>query len=257
MAYLEHLIINDNRHYFIYGYNNEKRTNFLRRLADLNAVKVDFNRPIVIYLEYIGLPKIDVNKELDTNKLFLMAENYLTFNMIYSLIKQVDENNLELNERFKDIFKYINLFKGKKDSDVKSIKELKLLIEEAINYYYDYYINYVKYGIEKDIKDMPIIFADIKMFVDLFKKAINNNGHITFLFDKKEDISIFSTKVINNLLGSRINKDISIKIACEPDKWESLTTINGQLVEYIHDYGTMKFDDSWDNYTRLLKREKN
>ncbi len=239
----------------IRSYNNNERTKFLKNIANLHGIKIDSKEPIVIYLENIGLSKMNVSKDLDTNKLAIIAENYLTLMMINSLIMQIDDNNPLIDKRFKEIFDYINMSKIKRDSDIKSMGDLKRFIEYSLNYFYDYYLNYLEYGIEKDIQDMPVIFINIERFVELFKKAINNPNHITFLFDKKDDIAIFSTKAINDLLGSRINKDISIKIVCEPEKWETFLTNNKQFVEATHDYGTMELDDSFKNYSRTLRKK--
>ena len=69
----------------------------------------------------------------------------------------------------------------------------------------------------------------------------------------KNNISTLSVQAINNFIGARINGDISIKVAIEPDDWETYCGTNGQYIEAIHDYGTIDLDDS---YTKRLSKSK-
>ena len=64
-----------------------------------------------------------------------------------------------------------------------------------------------------------------------------------------------STQAINNLIGSRINGDISVKVAIEPDDWETYRDSNGQFVGAIHDYGTVELDDSYKKYMKSRKNK--
>ena len=45
-----------------------------------------------------------------------------------------------------------------------------------------------------------------------------------------------------------------MKIATEPDDWETYRDVNGQFIEAVHDYGTIELDNSLeDNMRRLIK----
>ena len=61
-----------------------------------------------------------------------------------------------------------------------------------------------------------------------------------------------SKQAINSLVVSRI-MDISMKIACQPDEWKMYYDLNGTLIEYIHDYNIVQFDDSYNEYMKKNK----
>lgn len=103
------------------------------------------------------------------------------------------------------------------------------------------------------IDQIPIPFLQLDLFIAQFKRALNNNSYFGIIIDKQQDIAVSSTKAINFLIGGRINKDISMKIAIQPDNWDTYLDPNGQLIEAIHDYGTVELDDSNREYTKKLK----
>ena len=104
-------------------------------------------------------------------------------------------------------------------------------------YYLENYINYSKTGNNKDfINQLNIPFLNINEFINKFKQALNNNSYICLLFNYQKTISLTSTKSINDLIASRINKDISIKLFCKNNEWQTYYSSNGQLIENIHDY---------------------
>lgn len=80
------------------------------------------------------------------------------------------------------------------------------------------------------------------------------NSYFGIVYDKKGPLAIPSTRQINNLIGSRINGDISVKIAMEPENWETYVDSNGQFVQATHDYGTVELDDSFQKYMKKVKR---
>ena len=93
------------------------------------------------------------------------------------------------------------------------------------------------------------------MFVRLYKEAMNMKSYFGIIFDKQTPLMPSSTQAINNLIGSRINGDISVKVAIEPDDWETYRDSNGQFVEATHDYGTVELDNSSKTY--MKNRERN
>ena len=51
-----------------------------------------------------------------------------------------------------------------------------------------------------------------------------------------------SMQSINCFTGSRVNRNISMKIATEHRNWESFIDLSGNIVEMTHDYGTIDID---------------
>ena len=83
---------------------------------------------------------------------------------------------------------------------------------------------------------------------------MNMQSYFGIIFDKKCDMSISSIQAINNLIGARINSDISIKVATEPDGWKTYCDVNGKYIENIHDYGIIQLDNSYTSYTKKLMK---
>lgn len=94
------------------------------------------------------------------------------------------------------------------------------------------------------------------MFIGQFKSAINNGSYFGVIIDNQSDIALSSTKAINGLVAGRINKDISMKIATEPDGWDSYHEVSGQVIQRTDDYGTIELDDSHSKYLKKLKENK-
>ena len=59
-----------------------------------------------------------------------------------------------------------------------------------------------------------------------------------------------------NLMSSRINGDISVKVVTEPDAWATFITSNGVFVEYMHDYGIIELDNSYKNDMKKLIKDR-
>jgi hypothetical protein len=92
------------------------------------------------------------------------------------------------------------------------------------------------------------------LIIQSIKKLINRDSYFVIIING-DIISNVAKMAVNNLLGSRINKDISIKVFCEPGKWNVSYDLNGNIINNIHDYGIVNFDDSEKEYTRLLKNK--
>ena len=122
--------------------------------------------------------------------------------------------------------------------------------------WFDYYVNYLKGGEELSINGLKIPFINLESFVIDYKKAINNSSYLAIVLDKKQQRAIPSVKAVNTHVGSRINSDISMKVVTEPDDWETSYDTRGQIVERIHDYGTVELDDSNKEFKKKIKKER-
>lgn len=257
--YLKHEIMGQNRHQFIYGYDGIQRKRFLESMANCYPVVLDKESPMAIYVTDFGLPKISVVKgEHDKTKIALISSEFLYFSIASDiLLKAKVANDVGmLNERIKKLIEILNKCSINRDyPPIADFDDLIKVLIQSKEFYKKYYMEYYGEEIEAaSINEIPLPFMQFDMFIRYLKRAINNDSYFGIIIDKQKDIALSSTKAINGLVGSRINKDISIKIAVEPNKWDSYIDSNGQLIEYVHDYGTVELDDLQSQYLKKFKR---
>lgn len=257
--YLKHTIMDQSRHQFIYGYDGIKRKQFLESLTDNYPIALDENAPAAIYLSDIALPKIPVSdSSIDLYKIDLIAREFLYFSIasdiLSSAASQVDMDLL--NHRIKGLINALNrCFINKDYLPISDFDNLLSALRQSKDFYQKYYMEYYGKGTESlSINDIPLPFMQLDMFIKFLKEALNNSSYFGIIVDKQNSMAVASTKAINDLVGSRINQDISMKVALEPDKWDTYIGASDQLIEYIHDYGTVELDDSESEYLKRIKK---
>lgn len=249
--HLKHEIMEQSRHQFIYGYNQEHRNEFLRSLENDYPITENSNKPVALYFDTLGIPKtID-----ETNKNNYLASISSREYIYFSIATKILEYSMKINsidEKLSKLIEMINIGASKKSKDIKElINDLKI----SRDFYYKQYINSIT-GIRNDfsINDITIPFLKLEMFINLYKEAMNIDSYFGIIIDKKEPFSKQSTQAINKLINGRINKDISIKVALEPGDWETYIDGNGHYIESLHDYGIVEVDDSYQKYIKKLKK---
>ena len=252
--FLKRQIIEQNRHHFIYGYNNKSRSEFINSLVNDYPITMDVDRPMAIYLENIGLPKIENYNPKDSFRMTTISREYLYFCIADSIINaSVFLDKKILNKRLSRLFSIINgSLTDRKFAEVKDIDVLYSYIKETESFYLNNYLNGTI--CEMSIKEIALPFLQLELFIDEYKKSLNNDSYFGIIVDKKSDINNLSIRSINDLIGSRINNDISMKIFTEPNEWQSYIGTNGILIQNIHDYGSIELDDSYDEYMKKLTR---
>lgn len=244
--YLKKEIIDQSRHQFIYGYNDENRKSLIKELEIEYPIVKDETSQIAINPKNIFLPNIEI-EGFDKYKLSLIATEYLRFNIALELLLRTQSQFPDIN--MSNLTTYF-------EENITKIEELIKHFKESIDFYKYYYEEYLKNeDIKISIDEILISFLDIETFIRKYKKDINNQSYISILVDNVCDSSIYSIRAINDLIGSRINKNISMKIFTEPDKWKTFIGSNGQFIESIHDYGEIEIDSSNQEYTRKLKKK--
>lgn len=255
--YLKHTIMDQSRHLFLYGYDGNKRKQFLEDMASTYPIILDRESPMAIYVTEFALPKIPAfNSEFDKYKIDLVSREFLYFSIVSDiLLKTMETNDLtNFNDRISNLIVTLNKFLNKDYSPMRNLDDLIKVLIESKEFYKKYYMEYYGKGNENlSINDIALPFMQLDMVIGKLKNALNNNSYFGIILDKQNDIALSSTKAINDLVGSRINKNISMKIATEPDKWTSFVDSNGQLVERIHDYGVVELDDSESQYLKRIK----
>lgn len=256
--YLKQQIMSQNRHQFIFGYNNEVRRNFTEELGRKFPIKVDSNDPMGIYIRDFGLPKIEFDcTAFDNSKIGIVSIEYLTFTIVYNLLLKAREDIGDdlLNLRIQKVFAMLNNYSINPGCpDIVNLQDLLNIVEQSKEFYRMYYIDYLTNGfIERTPDELALPFLHLESFVSQYKKALNNDSHFNIIIEKCEDVALSSVKAVNNLVGARINKDISMKIVVEPREWDSYIAFNGQCIEAVHDYGIVELDNSHGEYVKKLK----
>ncbi len=237
-------IMKQSRHLFIYAQNNEYRSKFLKSMASDYPIKPDSNEPMALYLDDFGLPKIEGNNQsINKDQLNIIGSEYFSFLVARKLLLTTKDLRIEnLEYRLSRLMKMLN---GKNTSIDKTIARM----EKTIKFYLDYYTKSLQGSTEGlSISSLEIPFLDLERFVIDFKSAIGNKSYLALILDKKNPMAHISTKAVNTFVGSRINSDISMKVATAPEDWETYIDTRDQLVEDVHDYSTIEVDDSYKNY---------
>ncbi|MDO4963211.1 MAG: hypothetical protein Q4E75_03850 [bacterium] len=255
--YLKKEIMQQSRHLFVYGYNTDYRSQFLQSMEKDYPVQADSDRPVALYFDTFGMPKIDFNQG-DKNQYLIeaMSREYLHFTIASKILERTMElDKTILDSRLSRLIYLTNISKNNGYPEIETIEDLLREVKTSRNYYYQSYIYYVKGLIENvSIDDISVPFMQLEMFVSQYKEAMNIDSYLGIILDKKRPLAISSVQAINNLIGGRINKDISIKVVTEPDDWETYRDVNGQFIEATHDYGNVELDDSYKAYMKILKR---
>ena len=260
MVEFENEIMDQDRHLFIYGYNNEARKKLIDSIENDYPVVFDENKPIAVNVKDYGIPIMPIsNKSIDYDRLRLIGREYFDFSVTDALIRRASEQYDEktLNDRFNRIFSAINRTSYHCSSkEIRDIKELLEAIEESKDFYKGNYKEYVDTGRDyKSIETITIPFIQLDFFIKLFKESANNKSHIGVIIDRQGPVVSSSTMAANLYVGCRNNDDISMKIFTTPEGWDSYKTSNGSFIECVHDYGTIEIDDSMHKYIQKKKKE--
>ena len=104
------------------------------------------------------------------------------------------------------------------------------------------------------MNNIPIKFIDLSLFINHTKRMMRNNSGFHLITPLEKDISPISVMAINSIIATKYNRDISVEILCEPGKWPTYETLDNHKIEYVHDYGIVELDDSYEHYKKLTKR---
>ena len=259
MERFEKLIMEENRHLFIYGYDTDERRKFCKSLEDKYPVLLDKDTPMAIYLEEYGFPKYELSHEQDKLLITTLSREYLHFLIVYKiLLNSIERIGLdELEKRMSKIISVFNrCFRNSEFSELKKVEDLKIAFYDSIEFYLSSYTSYVLNKEKIDISKVSIPFMNLDMFVSLFKEVLNKNSYFGIIINNNQDVALSSVKEINDLVGSRINGDISMKIVTDPDRWASYIGTSRGFIEYIHDYGTISLDNSLEEHMKTLKKTR-
>lgn len=258
MRNIEDIIMRESRHHFIYGYDTLERKKFCEDLEEKYPILLDNDKQSAVYLEEYGLPNLEVlDNYYERHIVGLASREYLSFLIAYRILlnakKSIDYS--ELNKRMERLINIINKnFMNSGFSSISDVDSLLMVLCNSKEFYLNSYKDYVLNGNQININKVSIPFLDLEIFIRAFKEEMNINSSFSIIINNNQDIALSSVKAINDLVGSRINSDISMKIVTEPDKWKSFFNSCGAFVQSVHDYGTIELDDSLSQYIKTLKK---
>lgn len=245
---LERIIVEESRHYFIYGENGEERRQLLKSIADKYPIVLDTSTPACVYMEDFSLPEvINVVEYYDKIKRLTCAREFLSFSIAHQLVSQLTRqiNVCQANERVDEFLKRVNRTLKEHDyNDIQDLEELIGVLKISKEFYREEYKNLLQLGtIVGDINDLKIPFITLNTFMTLFKKMVNTNSYFSLIFDQQNQIPLISQQAINSIVTRRINSDISMNVICNRDEWNTYYGLDGMLAEATHDYGSRNLED--------------
>lgn len=247
-------IASQSRHQFLYGKNGEAREEILRGIVRDNPIVCDDNVPGAIYLENDYLVSGKSEHDIDKYRSLAASREHFNFAVCGKLLEEA--LSTELNARSDEFLSRINrLFVGNGQS-IDDLDSLVRVLYQARDFYRDGYKTYLETGVFPSISELPIQFIDMNSFLHYYKKLLNNRSYFSVIVDQQVPISMVSKRAINDVVGKRINADISMKVACQPGEWRTFYDINGQLVEATHDYGVVELDESLSQYVKQKRYER-
>ncbi len=253
--YLKKEIMGQSRHLFIYGYNNEYRSKFLKSLEDDFPIIAGSDKPVALYFDSLGLPKEKVDSSnIDYDLIRNISMEHLSFEIATNILEKSVEFD-EIDSKLCRLIELTNIGRNKGYNEIKTVKDLLIQMKTTRDFYCESYLNCINGKIDRvSIDKVAIPFLQLELFVRNYKRAMKMNSYFGIVFDKKSPFATSSIRAINNLIGARINSDISVKVAIEPNDWETYYDMNNQFVEAIHDYGTVELDSAYgDDMLKLTK----
>ena len=247
-------IIGQSRHQFIYGENGKRREEILRGIVNDNPIVCDVNEPGSIYLGDDYLSGGESVYQLDSYRKLAIARENFNFAVCGKLLEET--LSLDINARSDEFLSRMNRLFVDNGQSIDDLDSLVRVLYQARDFYRDGYKTYLETGVFPSLEGLPIRFMELDSFMHYYKKLLNNKSYVSVVIDQQSPISSLSKRAINDVVGKRINADISMKVVCQPDEWETYYDLNGQIVEAVHDYGVVELYDSLSQYVKKRRIER-
>lgn len=253
---LKNEIIGQSRHQFIYGYESDARTSFLKSFEDDFGVVVGEDSPIAIYMKDYYFPKVYISDGIDKFRLHQVSREYFNLALIRNIITRIkSKSDLLSDENILKFLTQLSIITSDHSSYI-SLDDFEKDLISSIEFYSLYHDRLVSGSSSlPNICDVKIPFIMPDMIVPKIKKMLVNKSYFGIIIDGNSDFSIDTYKLVNGYVTRRINSDLSMKVVTDPEKWMTYYDNSGQYAESVHDYGVVEFDNSYSEYTKkLMKR---
>lgn len=252
----EEQIMSRKFHEFLYGYNTEERTIFLRKMEDHYPIVYGDDAPMGIYLEPYGIPIRERDKEpLDKEKSLMLgvaSREYLKNLIAYNIVSRIESNSMIMGQIEPEIVNFLNGYRFERKEKVKSVQNYLKELRETLNICQENYNSILLSGLaHPQMYDFPSDFYDIERFGKSLKEILNNNDQFNIIVNHCNSITLESAQAIMSIVNSRCAGTICMKVATDPEKWPTYSDLTGLFVECDHDYMIFKLDDS---YQKTLDR---
>lgn len=254
--YLKDEIMRQSRHQFIYGYESDERSSFLKSLEKDYDIEINVDSPMAIYMEDYYFPKMELDDEVDCFRIYQVSREYFNIALIKNIISRIksktnlleDENVLKFLNRLSSITSdhscYTNLDDFEKDLvsslDFYSLYRDKLIIGSSSL---------------PNILDVKIPFIMPEMIVSKIKNMLVNKSYFGIIVDGNSEFSLDTYKLVNGYVTRIINSDLSMKVVTDPGKWITYYDNSGEFAEAVHDYGIVELDSSYSDHTKKIMKK--
>lgn len=229
----------ESRHSFIYG-DKEKRSSYLQSLAKCSYLE-DEKKTIPIYTDFQGFQDTE-NKDCEKFRLNSIQSSYFELYMASLMFEKLKiELSSDELQKLEENISFLFL-----EESIKKFDDLKKELQISMNAFKDFYEYYITTGELKPklLEDIKLSFVTFDMLLPNLKRVVPSFAEFIFIIDKVKDFGSIYTKIINTYVASRSNAYLNIKIGCENSSdWKNYYTINGQFIEYVHDYEIVSMDD--------------
>lgn len=247
---MEEQIMSHKFHEFLYGYNTEERTNFLRAMEEHYPITYEKNAPMAIYLEPYGISVCERDKELlDREKSLMLgitSREYLKNLIAYNIISHIENNSIVMGQIENEMLDFLNSYQFDRKEKVSSVQNYLKELREILSICQENYSSILLNGTaHPQMYDFPSDFFNIEQFGKAIKKILNNNGQFNIIVDHHKQITLKSANAIMSIVNSRCAGTICMKVATDLENWPTYHDLNGCFVENIHDYSIVELDESY------------
>lgn len=251
-------IIESSRHQFIYGKNTKERQKFLECIDSEYKIKANVNTPMGIYLstDLLLTSETMISANGDMVRLQSFAREQLSFTLAVMILKKIKRDlEAELGSIETNLLNFVNSrYLERTHRPIEIFDELITAFQKSADFYKENFLKEIREEKPAHFSFLQVPFLDIISFVRSIKKVLKNDSYFAILIDHQSKLSTFSYQAVNNLIGGRINSDLSIKVVSEPEDWQVYFDMGGNRIDAVHDYGTEELDDSLKRHIEKQKR---
>lgn len=162
-------------HEFLYGYNTEERTNFLKKMEKHYPITYGEDVPMGIYLEPYGISTCERDKELvDKDKSLMLgiaSREYLKNLIAYNIVSHIEKNSIVMGQIENEMIDFLNGYQFDRKEKVISVQNYLKELRETLNICQENYNNVLLNGsAHPQMYDFPSDFYDIEWFGKDLKK---------------------------------------------------------------------------------------